>query len=623
MEQKLKQILKNADAAFNAGEIDKAKELYESALENQPDSAHALFGMGSFALQQKDYQTAQNSLRRAAELEPEAVDITVNYAACLATLGNRIGALTELQRATRYCRDDPYFCSRIADMSLHLGEPAAAITLLSRLQKMLPQDQIILANSQAALGNWRDAVNILKRLHQVVDTDPVVADKLATAAGKLRDYPTSIAAYERYLQLVTPTANDYLRFADLLLIAQNADRCNHALDLAIEMGEDGADVHLLRARTARLNGDIPAVLKSIEQVLERQSNHGQAWSIRAELAEAKQLDEYISELSKELENTLEIAKLNSRHQSLLHFALADMNDRSGDFSGAAKALKYANHIQYTDLVLKNTNYNAELTEQQFDDRIELFGIDVFDQSDASISSGDTQIKPIFVVGMPRSGTTLVERILGENDQVYNAGEQEAMEFVATDYRQKIGGGILPKPGEMKAEQWAALRKTYLEKLPDISKPIFTDKLPHNFRQVGLILKLFPDAKIVQMHRSIQDVCLSIYQHAFSEGHNYANRWQDLIHFYKQSERIMAHWSGMHTPNILDLSYENLVQNPEHYAKQMVEFCGFTWDDSYLDFHKTVNQSFTFSEMQVRKPISTKRVDRWRNYADHIPELADL
>jgi hypothetical protein len=218
---------------------------------------------------------------------------------------------------------------------------------------------------------------------------------------------------------------------------------------------------------------------------------------------------------------------------------------------------------------------------------------------------------------------LVERIIGQNANVFNAGELEAMEYAAADFNQKISSGQLPAPDQISIQQWSALRDLYLEKLPEISKPIFTDKLPHNFRHVGLLHKLFPEARVIQLHRDPQDVCMSIYSRAFTSGHNHANRWEDLGHFYAESERLMAHWSSMNSSRILDLKYEDLVENPEYYAKQLVEFCGFEWNESYLDFHQSINKSFTFSEMQVRQPIASKRVGRWRNYSNYFPELNEL
>ena len=619
----IEQVLVDAEVALQQGKHSLALELYQSVLNEDPNQATAHYAIGTIAFQSKDFETALSSLNRAAELEPEAVDIAFNLASCLATVGDRLGALLQLQRATQYCQDDPVFVPSIADMSLRLGEPAAAVQLLSRLNQLLPQDQIILARAQGKLGNWREAVGILKRLNDATPKDAEVADKLATAAGKLRDYPTAIAAFGRYLQLVKPTANDYLRYADLLLIAQEADRCDQALDIALEMGEDRPEVHIIKARTARLKGDYDRVKSSLDKALERQPNHGQAWSIKAELAEQDELAEFIQILKTELSQTDQIAALNHRHQTLLNYAMADMCDRNGDYEAASSALAEANTIQCSVQDMVNGGYKPEDTEQSIARAINEFDPEAFAAPVAKIDQATSDITPIFIVGMPRSGTTLVERILGQNKLVFNAGEQEGMEFVAADFWHQLRTNQMPPAKEWSSDHWSKLRAQYLEKLPEIGKPIFTDKLPHNFRNVGLILKMFPDARIIQMHRAIEDVCLSIYSHPFGAGHGYANRWEDLGHFYRQSEKLMAHWSATKSPQILDLNYEDLVQDPDNYAKKLVEFCGFEWNENYLEFHKTVNPSFTFSEIQVRQPIATKRVQRWKNYEQFIPELASL
>ncbi|MFT5137330.1 MAG: tetratricopeptide (TPR) repeat protein [Arenicella sp.] len=620
MEQELKQLTADADAAFNAGETAKASELYQQVLELDPNSVAAHYGIGTIALQDKDLQKSVEHLKRAAEIEPEAVDIAFNLATCLFVGGNRVGALVQLERAAKYCLDDPVFCSRIAEMSIRLGEPAAAVTIMSRLKALTPDHQLIIANAHGVLGNWREAIGILKNLQKSLPENAEIAQKLALAAGQLRDYPFAISSYQRYLRLITPSANDYLRFADLLLIAQNTKRCDQALDQALALGEDSAELYVLRARTARLRGDYEAVNAALDQALNRQANHGQAWAIKAELADQAQLPEFIAKLREQTENEKDVTQLNHHLQALLNYSLADMCDRQADYECATKALRSANKLQNVALALTNTSYSKDATEQQFDELIESYSSSVFESNDVAIDSGEKQITPIFIVGMARSGTTLVERILGQNPHVFNAGEQEAMEFVATHYHYQIKNDRLPKPADMNAEQRAALRSMYLEKLPDISKPIFTDKLPHNFRQVGLILKLFPEARVIQMHRAMPDVCLSIYSHAFAAGHNYATHWPDMLHFYSQAERLMAHWSSVDSTRVMNLNYEDLAESPEVYAKKIVEFCGFEWQQSYLDFHQSTTQSFTFSEMQVRQPISATRIDRWRNYLPYLPEL---
>lgn len=620
MEHNIDQLIAEAEVLAKAGKLEQAEKKYLSALKVDPNSASAHYGLGTIAMQCKQPEHALMCLRNAQTLEPEAVDIAYNLAHCYYQLGDVRQAVLQLRHATKFCKADPVFCPLIAEFLLRLSEPGAAIQLLSRLQVLLPADQIILARAQAAKSNWREAVNILKRLSEALPNDAKVANDLAVAAGKLRDYDTSIRAFEHYLTLITPSATDYLRFADLLLMAQRADRCEKALKLAIELGEDSAEVFVMLSKVARLNADYDAANLALDRALERMPNDGQAWTLRAELAVDSQLEGFIEILSSELEKSDE---LDMQHSALLNYALAEMQGRAKDYKETANSLIKANDAQFRFLESIKNTYNPELTTQMVGDLITRFDRDFFDSADIRSPADSASLQPIFIVGMPRSGTTLVERIIGQNTQVFNAGEQEAMEFLAADFNQKTMSGHLPALEQISQQQWLELRQLYLDKLPDISKPIVTDKLPHNFRHVGLIHKLFPDARIVQLHRDPQDVCLSIYSRAFSSGHNYANRWADLAHFYTECERLMAHWSGMNSSRILDLKYEDLVANPVHYAKQLIEFCGFEWDESYLDFHQSNNKSFTFSEMQVRQPIANNRVGRWQSYANYFPELNEF
>jgi tetratricopeptide (TPR) repeat protein len=306
VEQNINQLIADAEAAAKAGEIEQAEKKYLSALEIDPDSASALYGLGTIAMQCNQPEHALKCLRRAQTLEPEAVDIAYNLAHCYQQLGDPGQAVLQLQHATKFCKADPVFCPLIADFLLRLGEPSAAIQLLARLQVLPPSEQIILARAQAAKSNWREAVNILKRLNSVLPKDAKIANDLAVAAGKLRDYDTSIASFERYLTLVTPSAQDYLRFADLLLIAQRADRCDKALKLAIEHGEDGSEVFVMQAKVARLNGDYSAANRALVAALERTPNDGQAWTMRAELAEDKQFKSLIELLKAELGQEVEL-----------------------------------------------------------------------------------------------------------------------------------------------------------------------------------------------------------------------------------------------------------------------------------------------------------------------------
>jgi len=623
LEQDLKKLLADANSAFQTKDYDLAEKLYLSVLEIDLESATAHYALGTIALQRKDYGTALAGLEKASELEPNAVDITYNYAICLAQTGNIERALVTAQRATKYCGDDPVFCSRLAMLFHDLGEPKATIQLLLRLKTLTPQDQIVLAKANGQLNNWQEAVDILQRLSEALPKEARVANDLAIAAGSLKDFDLAVSAFERYLTLVRPSANDYLRFADLLFMAQRVDRCDQAIEQALDCGEDGAQIYVLKANVARLEGSYDSAVEALDEALLRMPNHGTAWSMRAELGDKNSLSKYIDELQEVLSNDADLKAINRQHRALLNYALGDMQARTESYEAAANSWRNANAIQHELLRNNMAAYSEQQTEDHILGLINDFSLQVFDKPGARTDELADSKQPIFIVGMPRSGTTLVERIIGQNRKVFCAGEQEAMEFIANDFTRRRMEDRLPEPTLISPEQWAEMRIDYMQKLPKFSQAIFTDKLPHNFRHAGIILKLFPKARIIQMRRNIQDVCLSIYSRAFTTSHNYANRWEDLSHFYRQSEKLMNHWSSLNSPRVLDMKYENLVESPEYFAKQLVEFCGFEWDESYLQFHETLNKSFTFSEMQVRESITINRIDRWKLYQEGFPELLEL
>lgn len=599
-----------------------AEQLYQDALTIDSDCASAHFGIGSIALSQNRLADALAALALACALEPEAPDFAFNYGHALSSAGDKIKALVEFQRVSKYCGNDPVFCAKLAAVFLQLDEPAASIQMLSRMTALLPRDQLVLAKAHGALNHWKEAVNVLQRLSDELPKEALVANELSIAAANYRDYDTAVAAFERFLRSVTPTANDYLRFADLLFIAQLPDRCEKALELAAEQGEERSEVYMLKAKLHRLKADYIGANLALDKVLEQMPNHGKAWAMRAELATHGDLPECISTLEKELETEGGLFRMNQR-QALMFYALGAMQERVKNFQGAAEAFERANNIQHDLLVSSNSAYVPEKNQHDTDQLISQFNSQVMKLPGADSLQKSKSKQPIFIVGIPRSGTTLVERMLGQNTQVFSAGELPGMEFVATDFLHYQRSGKLPETQEISAEHWSMLRKSYLDKLPEISEPIFTDKLPHNFRNVGLILKLFPDARIIQMHRSLQDVCLSIFCHAFTESHNYATAWPSLAHFWSEAERLMSHWSSLQSERVLDLNYEDLVQKPDEIGKKLVEFCGFSWDPSYLEFHRSVNHSYTFSEIEVRQPITAGRVDRWRNYESAIPTLKNL
>ena len=237
---------------------------------------------------------------------------------------------------------------------------------------------------------------------------------------------------------------------------------------------------------------------------------------------------------------------------------------------------------------------------------------------------DDSVLPIFIIGMPRSGTSLVEQILSSHPEVYGGGELSHMNDIVDGLPQTLGSGK-PWPicvDDISLDELKIIRKQYLEKLPALKTPVgyVSDKMPHNFFVVGLIRMIFPEASIIHCKRNEMDTCLSLYLQDFETGHEYCNSLYDIGTHYQQYQRIMQHWNQVYPDKILELSYEDVVTEPEATLKGLFAYCGLSWHDSFLDFSNRQRAVRTASFDQVHKPLYRKSVGRWHNYQQHLDEL---
>ena len=257
------------------------------------------------------------------------------------------------------------------------------------------------------------------------------------------------------------------------------------------------------------------------------------------------------------------------------------------------------------------------TVERFADKISS----EFDEPLKSSSGNDVTASPIFIVGMPRSGTTLVERILGCLDDVVVGGESEAVEVISTQHYWSLEQGRAVPPRKLQTDSWDSFANEYWRRSTKTGCRL-TDKMPHNFWHLGFVRSMFPAAPIIYMRRDPRDVCLSIYTRMFADGHRYACDLEWLGHYYSMSISMMEHWKAVYGDRILEVIYEDLVADPTEQTRDIAAFCDLQWDPACLEFHKQETASFTFSELQVREPINTKGIGAWRNYETQLSPLFD-
>lgn len=237
--------------------------------------------------------------------------------------------------------------------------------------------------------------------------------------------------------------------------------------------------------------------------------------------------------------------------------------------------------------------------------------------------GSHSERPVFIVGMPRSGTSLTEQIIASHAEVAGAGELPHMIDVANaELSLSDPGGLRRAMAELSAAKVADMAARYLRKLDFHSADAkrVTDKMPHNFLVLGLIALLFPEARVIHCHRDPLDNCLSIYTNWFNEKHGYAADQDALGRYYRQYERLMAHWRNVLPIKMLEVRYEDIVADLETEARRMIDFLGLAWDPACLRFHEAKRGVTTISRWQVRQPIYNSSVGRWKAFEPHIGPL---
>jgi tetratricopeptide (TPR) repeat protein len=305
-----------------------------------------------------------------------------------------------------------------------------------------------------------------------------------------------------------------------------------------------------------------------------------------------------------------------KKKSSLHFIAGKICDRMKRYDDAFTHCQHANDLWTFD-------YNASETELSLKNIKALFSSDRMRTLPRS-SSNDT---PIFILGMPRSGTTLVEQIVSSHPDVFGAGELPYLSYLSNSLcgTQLAGKDKATDLGSINSEDLDRMAREYLRDSRKYcgNEKFFTDKMPHNFKLIGMINLLFPNARIIHCNRNPLDNCLSIYFSEFNALHPYATRLQDIASYYTDYyQALMTHWQNTSTIRIHNVIYEELVENQEAISRGILEYCGLDWDERCLDFHKSRRVAATLSYDQVRQPMYKKSRERWRNYEKHISPLLE-
>ncbi len=529
-----------------------------------------------------------------------------------AQLGALPQAIAHLQQATQLQPDAAPAWSNLGLALLHANQLQDAENCLQRAVALNPKDAGA-HNTLGALYRQQGKVDAAIRSYQsAIKLQPRNADAHNNLGGILQEQcraDEAIAAYQRALKIAPGFAQAHYNLGSALHSnGQHAQALHHyqkALQLDPQLSSATAAIAAIQEKEGRFD----EALTTLQPLLRGGQTPAPAAKLYAALAQRNGTPGEAIEL---LGSVLARSDLSNVERQELEYALGDLCDRSGEYDAAFMHYSNGNRI-------RPYAYDRTINEQRIDAIIAQYPAGSMPDTSA------TDYPPaILIVGMPRSSTSLVEQILASHPQVHGGGELPYIAELLTQYADKSAAPSATPYSGISESDIRTLGKRYLKLLRDLnSKARFvSDKMPHNFLHLGLIARALPNARIVHCQRNPLDTCLSIYFHNFNANHPYATDLAALGHYYRQYERLMAHWRSVLGKQLLDMPYTDIINDQEAATRRLLEHCGLEWNEDCLRYYASKRIVNTPSYDQVRQPIYTSSNERWRHYSKHLAPLID-
>jgi tetratricopeptide (TPR) repeat protein len=492
------------------------------------------------------------------------------------------------------------------------GNHAEAVVYYQDLVNFNPRHAVGFNNLGSALcklGRYKEAED---QFRQAIKIEPNYPDAHANLGTLLR-WRGQIAAAEGSLRRalkLKPNFVDARTSLGLTQLLQGRLRDARArFDKTLKASRGNTEALLGMGQIAKMEGRFDEAEKFFKRALDSDPKMPTAWAALVSLRKMTPSDQAWLQSAEKIAAT----GIDPLEAADMHFAIGKYHDDVGDFDHAFESYKRANELQK----IVAEDYDRAGRSRFVNDLIRVYSRDAILRAKAGASPSD---KPIFVIGMMRSGTSLTEQIIASHPSVSGAGEFAFWSDAVDEHASVVREG---PPGDPLRSKLAT---AYLHTLESHSADALrvVDKTPVNSDYLGVIHTVFPNARIIYMQRDPVDTCLSCYFQQFSPALNFSMDMADLAHYYREHHRLMAHWRAVLPPGtILDVPYADLVADHAGLTRRILHFLGLEWDDRVVDFHKTKRPVVTASSWQVRQKIYGDSLQRWRNYEKHIKPLLAL
>jgi tetratricopeptide (TPR) repeat protein len=603
--------------ALRAGDASGAEQLCRRALQRDRDNAQLLNVLGAALIELGRPAAAEESLRRAVELAPSVAAGHEGLAETLLQQGKTDDALARLEIARRLEPGRVSVLVKLGGLHMSLGQAETALGLYRELAERAPGnvDALrLLADAAQRCGLLRECEAVRMRAAALAPQRAELWFELARVQLQQDKFERAEQSLREAIRQEPEHASAHSLLGSTLNAAGRHEQAVAALERALELNprDEGARTGLAHALGTL--GQTDRAIAAYREAIAINPQSGSAYWGLASLKTFRFGNEHIEAMRRQIDS----GELSAETATNFEFAIATALEAQGHYDLAWEHFRAGN-----DSMRRRIEYDAAAAA-----RIDAELMRVFDAPmlRRQTGAGNPDPAPIFIVGMPRSGSTLIEQILASHSLVEGTHELPELSRMANEMSRDGARRRYPELLlDAAPELYRALGSEYLDRTRRYrgDAPHFTDKMSSNFRHVGLISLILPNARVINARRHPLDSCLGCYKMLFSRGQKFTYELGELAGYYLQYERLMEHWHAVLPGFVLDVDYEHLVADLEGQVRRMLEFCALPWEPQCLDFHLNRRAVRSASAEQVRQPLYSTSVHRWRDYEGHIGRLVEL
>jgi len=598
------------------GDLELAASGFEAVLAITPDFAHACADLGRVQLALEQYHSAEQSLRRALSLDDRLKAPRRLLEKVLLAQGktDQSAQIAALNRQSEELKNKVIEASSL----LKAGDRAGSEKLCQEVLAVDPDNvgaKELMIDHALDSGRARWAEELSRQLIRKMPERLKWWLRLAAALSRQDKIIEAEEAVQHVLNIDSDRSEARMLLGDIFAKDNRFQAALEQYNLVLEKTPDNVVALSQKATVLKTLGEQDQAVEVYRRCMQLDNNYGEAaWSL-SNLKTYRFSDAEVSQIQAALAE----GSLTDKSKVHFNYALGKAYEHRKDWDSAFAYYAAGNQVQ-KQLV----SWSADDFSQLVDRTIETFSIEFIAQSaGAGVDDG----APIFILGLPRSGSTLQEQILASHSQVEGTRELPYIPWLANRlHRQPNAMASQPYPlgvTELGAQDWYSLGEQFMaqaQRHRQTDAPLFTDKLPNNFIYIGLILLAMPNAKIVNTMRHPIDNCFGCFKQLWAEGQHFSYDLNDLGRYYRDYQRLMAHWQKVFPGKVYSVQYENVVDDLEGNVEKLLAYCGLPLEQACLRFHETERAVNTASSEQVRQPIYKSAVAYWKHFEAHLGPL---